>query len=92
MKVFFRAQGKGITFEEMKNHVSADGGDGLEGAGGVCACLTVTDLLNNTVMDAMDDDDEVDRIRCLGNAVVPQLAEVIGMAIVEVAQMFGETR
>jgi len=52
MKVFFRAQGKGITFEEMKNHVSADGGDGLEGAGGVCACLTVTDLLNNTVMDA----------------------------------------
>lgn len=59
MNHYFRAQTKGYSFTEMQQFVSADGGDGLEEVGGVCAVLTVSDLLNNTVMGAMDDDDEV---------------------------------
>lgn len=57
--IYFRAQSKGYSFEEMQNHVSVDGGDEREDFGGICACVDPSDLLNNTVMDAMDDDDEV---------------------------------
>jgi len=59
MNTYFRAQTRGIAFSAMKAHVSADGGDDMEEAGGVCACLTVSELLRNTVMDAMNPDDEV---------------------------------
>lgn len=41
----------------MQKFNSADGGDG--NSEGLCACETVTDLMNNTVMDAMNDDDEI---------------------------------
>ncbi len=56
---FFRAQTKGYSFEQMREYTSQDGGDDLEEQGGVCACDSVSDLIQNTVMDAMDDDDEV---------------------------------
>lgn len=46
MQTFFRIQEKGIDFESMKNFVSGDGGDGLGDEGGVCACMTVTELKN----------------------------------------------
>lgn len=59
MDVFYRAQTKGIPFDDMQAYVSADGGDGMEEVGGVCACSSVNDLLMNTVMGAMNDDDEV---------------------------------
>lgn len=59
MNHYFRAQSKGYTFKQMQKFQSADGGDGFEDSGGLCACLTVSDLLRNTVMDAMHDDDEV---------------------------------
>jgi hypothetical protein len=59
MNNYFRAQSKGYTFKQMQNFNSADGGDGCENAGGLCACLTVADLLRNTVMGAMYDNDEV---------------------------------
>ena len=35
---FFRIQKKGIKFEDMKSYVSADGGDDMEAAGGLCVC------------------------------------------------------
>lgn len=57
MNTYFRAQTKGISFEDMKHYNSADGGDGNEM--GLCACLSVSELLRNTVMDAMDNNDEV---------------------------------
>jgi len=62
MNNYFRAQTKGYSFEQMKSYNSANGGDGYEDdeeKEGLCACLTVSDLLRNTVMDAMGDDDEV---------------------------------
>lgn len=61
MNNYFRAQTKGYSFEQMKSYNSVNGGDGYEDEEkeGLCACLTVSDLLRNTVMDAMDDDDEV---------------------------------
>lgn len=58
MNNYFRAQVGSYTLEQMQSYVSEDGADD-GGAEGICACLTVSDLLNNTVMDAMDDDDEV---------------------------------
>ena len=33
---FFRLQDAGISFDEMCNFVSADGGDGMEDEGGLC--------------------------------------------------------
>lgn len=60
MAVYFRAQTKGYSFEDMKSFVSGDGGDGMgEEAGGVCACISPDDLRRNTVMDAMEPDDDV---------------------------------
>jgi hypothetical protein len=63
MKNFFRAQKSGISFKDMQNHVSHDGGEGWEELGieisGICACDSVTELKGNTVMGAMNDNDEV---------------------------------
>lgn len=60
MDIYFRAQTKGYTFAEMCAHTSGDGGDGMgEEVGGLCACSSITELLNNTVMGAMGTDDEV---------------------------------
>lgn len=59
MTIYFRAQTRNISFQNLQSHISADGGDGMEEQGGVCACLTVTEMLRNTVMDALDEDDEV---------------------------------
>lgn len=60
MTTFYRAQTKGYTFEQLQQHSSGDGGDGLgEEFGGVCACSSPQDLLLNTVMGAMDEDDDV---------------------------------
>lgn len=33
---FFRLQDAGISFEDMQNYTSADGGDGMEDVGGLC--------------------------------------------------------
>jgi len=59
---YFRAQGKGHTLIEMQNHTSKDGAN-EGGTEGVCCCDSIDGLLNNTVMDAMNDDDEVVVIR-----------------------------
>lgn len=62
MHNYFRAQVGSYTLDEMQNYTSLDGGDD-GGEQGVCACITVNDLLHNTVMDAVDDTDEVVVIR-----------------------------
>jgi hypothetical protein len=59
MDIFYRAQTKGYSFAEMQAYTSADGGDGLEDVGGICACRSLNELSMNTVMGAMDDDDEI---------------------------------
>lgn len=59
MNNYFRAQTKNSSFEQLQNHISADGGDGLEEQGGVCACLTITEMLRNTVLDVLEEDDEI---------------------------------
>ena len=46
--MFFRIQNPNITLEQMQNFSSEDGGDGLGSLGGVCACESVSDLINNT--------------------------------------------
>ena len=56
---YFRVQESGLTIEQMQTHISADGGDGMDMLGGICACDSVASLLNNTAMDAANDDDEV---------------------------------
>lgn len=58
---YFRAQHGHFTFEQMQSHNSANGGDGdeAEEKEGLCCCIAVSDLLSNTVMGAMDPDDEV---------------------------------
>ena len=58
MSNYFRAQVGSYTLEQMQSYVSEDGAD-EGGTEGICACLTVTELLNNTVMDVVDDNDEV---------------------------------
>ena len=86
---YFRAQTKNISFDNLKNHISADGGDGMEEFGGVCACITVSDLARNTVMDALEDDDEV--IIFQGREIceiydgyrVEPVAEIVRMTIAE---------
>lgn len=59
MRNYFRVQEPGLSIEEMRNFVSADGGDGYSEYGGVCACDSVADLKRNTAMDAANEDDEV---------------------------------
>jgi hypothetical protein len=61
MENYFRAQRKGYSFDQMKSYNSLNGGDGFEDEEkkGLCACSTVAELLRNTVMDAMNNDDEV---------------------------------
>lgn len=60
MTTYFRAQTKGYSFEQMLSHTSGDGGDGYGAeVGGLCACLSVSELLSNTVWGALDADDEV---------------------------------
>jgi hypothetical protein len=59
MTTYFRAQTTGYTFDQLLSHTSGDGGDGYGDVGGVCATVTVADLLNNTVMDVLNADDEV---------------------------------
>ena len=46
MRTFFRIQEKGITLDEMQKFSSGDGGDGMEEKGGICACDSVTELIN----------------------------------------------
>jgi len=46
MKIFYRIQEEGIDFESMKIFNSDDGGDGLGNIGGLCACESITDLIN----------------------------------------------
>lgn len=58
MSNYFRAQVGSYTLEQMQSYASEDGAGG-GGTEGLCACLTVTELLNNTVMDAVDDNGEV---------------------------------
>jgi hypothetical protein len=59
MTRYFRVQGKGISFDSMKHFVSADGGDGNEDQGGICAVMSAYDVIGNTAWDAANDDDEV---------------------------------
>lgn len=59
MNHYFRVQESGLTIAEMQKYTSADGGDGMEDEGGICACDSVASLVNNTAMDAANDDDEV---------------------------------
>ena len=55
MRTFFRLQDAGITFSEMQDYVSVDGGDDCEEFGGICAVEFADDLLKNFVWDAYDD-------------------------------------
>jgi len=59
METYIRAQSKGYTFDEMMAHVSHDGGDGEGEQGGLCACTTISELTYNTVLGALDADDDV---------------------------------
>ncbi len=57
----------------------SEGGDGASDSGGAWASESGVRRVANGVPD------RVDRLRCLGNAVVPQCAEVIGRIIMEAA-------
>lgn len=60
MDRFIRAQHKGYTFEQLIAHTSHDGGDGMgDEIGGVCACTSIGELLCNTVLGALNPDDDV---------------------------------
>jgi len=56
---FFRVQEAGLTLDQMQEHTSADGGDGMIEHGGICACDSVDDLMDNTAMGAANNDDEI---------------------------------
>lgn len=45
---YFRINHSHHTFEEMQNHISADGGDELEEVGGLCVTNSVSSLMSNT--------------------------------------------
>jgi hypothetical protein len=48
---YFRIQQEHHTLKQMQKFNSADGGDGQEEVGGVCAVLSVNDLLSNTAFE-----------------------------------------
>ena len=58
-KTYWRANVGNYTLEQMQTHVSADGGDDMEDAGGICVCESISDLARNTVMAVLDDDDQI---------------------------------
>jgi len=61
MKNYFRTQKKGYTFEQMKSHTSADGGDGQDVGLAVSGRADGLDGGSRFggAWDAMDDDDDV---------------------------------
>jgi hypothetical protein len=64
MKRFFRAQEKGILFEDMINYISSNGGDSDdEQVEGLCACSTPDGKEGGSrfggAWNALDDDDEI---------------------------------
>ena len=58
-KTYWRANVGRFSLSDMQAHVSADGGDDMEECGGICACESISDLVRNTVMAVLDDDDQI---------------------------------
>lgn len=55
MANYFRIHLGTYTLKQLQNHVSGDGGDDMGDEGGICATESVTDLLNNTAYDLVDE-------------------------------------
>jgi len=55
MTNYFRIHLGKYSLSQLQNHVSGDGGDDMFNKGGICATESISDLLNNTAYDLVDE-------------------------------------